>query len=52
MTEAMAMACFIVSDRDDTDVANELATSLAPVGGLAGIPMTISDEINIAGAMG
>lgn len=27
----MAMACFMVNDREDTDVANELATSLAPV---------------------
>jgi len=27
---AMAIACFIVRDRDEMDVANELATSLAP----------------------
>jgi hypothetical protein len=28
--EAMIMACFMVNDRDDTDVANEFATSFAP----------------------
>lgn len=30
-TEAMAMACFSVRDREDTELAKELATSLAPV---------------------
>lgn len=30
MQEAMTMACFKVRDRDATDVAKELATSLAP----------------------
>jgi hypothetical protein len=29
--EAIIMACFSVRDRDATDVANELATSLAPI---------------------
>ena len=29
-TDAIIMACFKVSDLDDTEVANELATSLAP----------------------
>jgi hypothetical protein len=29
-TAAMHIACFIVKDLDETDVANELATSLAP----------------------
>jgi hypothetical protein len=27
----MAIACFIVRDLEETDVANELATSLAPM---------------------
>jgi len=31
MTAAASVACFIVSDLDATDVANELATSLAPM---------------------
>jgi hypothetical protein len=26
----MSMACFMVRDREETDVPNELATSLAP----------------------
>jgi hypothetical protein len=30
MTVAMKMACLRVRERDDTDVANELATSFAP----------------------
>ena len=30
MTEAMHMACLRVSEREATDVAHELATSLAP----------------------
>jgi hypothetical protein len=29
-TEAMAMACFMVNDLDETEVANEFATSFAP----------------------
>lgn len=29
--EAMNMACLRVRDRDETEVANELATSLAPI---------------------
>jgi hypothetical protein len=31
MTEAMHMACLRVSEREATEVAKELATSLAPV---------------------
>lgn len=31
MTAAIPIACFIVNDREDTDVAKELATSLAPM---------------------
>lgn len=31
MIEAARAACFIVNDLDATDVANELATSLAPM---------------------
>ena len=31
INDARTMACFIVNDREDTDVANELATSLAPM---------------------
>jgi len=31
ITEAMIMACFIVNDREETDVAKEFATSLAPI---------------------
>jgi len=30
-TVAMAMACIMVRDREETDVAKELATSLAPI---------------------
>lgn len=29
-TAAMAIACFMVRERDETEVAKELATSLAP----------------------
>lgn len=31
MTVAMHMACFMVSDLEETEVANELATSFAPM---------------------
>src|SRR5947207_3200564 len=41
---AMAIACFIVKDRDDTDDANELATSLAPMSGSAGPSIERSRE--------
>jgi len=31
MTEAIIMACFMVKDLEETEVAKELATSLAPM---------------------
>ena len=31
ITVAMSMACFIVKDREETEVAKELATSFAPM---------------------
>ena len=36
MMEANTIACFKVNDREETDVAKALATSLAPVGGSVG----------------
>jgi len=36
MMLAMATACFMVKERDETDVAKELATSLAPMRGFEG----------------